>query len=143
MPNPSDAGLPNPASYDTTSTPGVVIDQLTGLLWQEPIDAQNDIGETCASGCTQDEARAYCADLTLAGQSDWRLPTRIELVSLVDFTRDQPAIDTAAFQSTPSAAFWTSSSLAGSDSSAWGVDFSNGLVGGHDDGNKFQVRCVH
>lgn len=32
------------------------------------------------------EGETYCANLSLGGQSDWRVPTRIELVSLVDYT---------------------------------------------------------
>src|SRR5580658_7985396 len=34
MPNPPGIGLPNPAEYDIG--PGVVVDEVTGLIWQEP-----------------------------------------------------------------------------------------------------------
>ena len=78
-------------SYDT-STAGVVVDRVTHLMWQRqvPADAHD-----------WDQAGAYCACLQLAGHDDWRLPTRIELVSLVDYTRSFPAIDAQAFPDTP------------------------------------------
>ena len=72
MPNPaepSDAGLPNLASYDTTSTPGVVIDKVTHLWWQQPIDVPNNQSKVCFPGCAEAEALAYCANLTLAGHT--------------------------------------------------------------------------
>src|SRR5436190_8651121 len=36
MPNPPSAGLPNPASYDT-SRDGIVTDKVTGLIWQRRV----------------------------------------------------------------------------------------------------------
>jgi hypothetical protein len=132
MPNPASAGLPNPASYDT-STPGVVVDKVTGLIWQRDVPA---------SSYNWADAKAYCAGLSLAGHQDWRLPTSIELVSLVDFTRSNPAIDTTAFPSTPSDWFWSSSPVAGYAYGAWYVDFHRGYsyYGGVDGADR--VRCV-
>ena len=50
-------------------------DSVTGLVWQiEP--------EKKAK--TQAAAVTYCDDLQLGGQTDWRLPTRLEFVSLLD-----------------------------------------------------------
>ena len=66
-------------------------------------------------------ARAY------AGHADWRLPTVQELVSLVDYTRHDPAID-PAFEHTVSYYYWSSSTYAFSPNYARIVDFYNGLV---------------
>jgi hypothetical protein len=85
MPNPMASGLPNPASYDTTH-PGVVLDDTTGLMWEA--------APGTAMLSAQDAAK-YCSDLRLDDRCDWRMPTRIELVSLVDFTRRDPALDPA------------------------------------------------
>jgi hypothetical protein len=133
MPNPASAGLPNPASYDT-STPGVVVDKVTGLMWQRDVPA---------SSYTWADAKSYCAGLSLAGHLDWRLPTSIELVSLVDFTRSSPAIDVTAFPNTPSAYFRSSSPVAGDADFAWVVDFYDGRSSSNDGVDyAYRVRCV-
>ena len=98
MPNPVGAGLPNPASYDTT-TPGVVLDNVTGLMWERAVGLGSH---------TWADANAYCGGLVLAGRNDWRLPTEIELLSLVDYTKSKPAIDPTSFPNTPAGAFWSS-----------------------------------
>src|SRR6185369_10517603 len=90
MPNPVTSGLPNPHSYDLTST-SVAKDNVTGLSWQ-----RNYRGFVTFS-----QALDYCETLELGGFSDWRMPTRIELASLIDYSRAQaPLIDTTAFPST-------------------------------------------
>jgi hypothetical protein len=132
MPNAPAAGAANPASYDT-STPGVVVDKVTGLMWQLAVDT---------GSYDWIAAKAYCAGLVLAGHNDWRLPTEIELFSLVDSTATSPAIDAAAFPGTPSAFFWSSSPLAGDPASAWGVYFSYGGTGSGVASVANRVRCV-
>jgi hypothetical protein len=78
MPNgPADvaAGAPNPESY-TDNGDQTVTDNVTGLMWQQAI----------APGTYSNAAAlAYCPTLTLGGHSDWRLPSIIELVSIVDY----------------------------------------------------------
>jgi len=73
MPNSPDLGLPNPQTYDTTTTPGVVHDSVTGLDWLR------DPGATLYSRA---DALALCEALSFAGLDDWRVPSFIELVSL-------------------------------------------------------------
>ena len=73
----------------------------------------------------------------------WRLPTRRELVSLVDDTRHAPAIDAEVFPDTQSAAYWTSTPAAWSPSSAaWVVGFCGGYAGVFHHGITAFVRAV-
>jgi uncharacterized protein DUF1566 len=132
MPNVRLPGLPNPHSYDT-QTPGVVVDRVTGLIWQRNLPEKF---------YTFQAAQRQCDSLALAGRRDWRLPSRIELVSLLDTTRIQPSIDMAAFPSTPIDWFWTASLAADSPSAAWYVYFYFGYPKTDDMTNSFSVRCV-
>ncbi|HKU41568.1 MAG TPA: DUF1566 domain-containing protein [Polyangiales bacterium] len=122
-----------------------VEDRITHLVWQRelPDTYQGCSGRQHVSGdsCTWQQAHTYCSELDDAGD-DWRLPTKIELESIVDATRKNPAID-AAFSTPPSAAgFWTASSYAGATGYAWHVDFSDGLSDYFDIRAPLQVRCV-
>jgi Protein of unknown function (DUF1566) len=144
MPNPAGAtGVPNLASYDTTSVPGVVIDNVTGLWWQQPLGGTNNQGVN-EGGMPQSEAITYCAHLNLGGHCDWRLPTRIELISIVDFTTWNPAINGSVFPGTPSQPFWTASPylVNGAVGYAWGVTFLDGSTSSFAAGQTNYVRCV-
>lgn len=132
MPNAPLPGLPNPSSYDT-GTPGVVVDRVTGLMWQRTLPN---------TFLTFRDAAKQCDGLTLAGHRDWRLPSRIELVSLIDTRRTQPSIDVDAFPGTPSDWFWTSSVAADDPNAAWYVYFYFGYPKTDEMGGRFSVRCV-
>src|ERR1700690_591149 len=134
MPNPTTAGLPNPQSYDTT-TPGVVVDNVTGLAWQRARSADAMLWKA---------ASAACADLVLGGHDDWRLPGLIELVSIVDFTRQVQPLDGRAFSDATGANFWSATPLVGSaGTEEWYLAFSTGFTyHGHGDMLSLQVRCV-
>jgi Protein of unknown function (DUF1566) len=135
MPNsPSDvaAGAPNPQTY-TDNGDGTVTDTVTGLMWQKAV----------ASGTfTLPQAVAFCPTLTLATHSDWRLPTIIELTSILDLGQSSLSINVTFFPATPVAAFWSSSPLAGSPTNAWVGDFSHGYTYGSDMTSPNVVRCV-
>ncbi|MCI5189736.1 MAG: DUF1566 domain-containing protein, partial [Candidatus Electrothrix sp. AS4_5] len=59
------------------------------------------------------------------GASDWRMPTRKELESIVAYDRSSPAIDTEYFPNTVFGV-WSGSPHASSSGNAWGVSFNNG-----------------
>jgi hypothetical protein len=130
------AGAPNLDAY-VDNKDGTVTDTVTGLMWQQAV----------ASGTfTQPQALTYCANTlssqNLAGHSDWRLPTIIELTSIVDLGQSNPSINITFFPATPAAVFLSSSLLANSPTYAWDVIFGNGDAGtvGVTDGG--YVRCV-
>jgi hypothetical protein len=128
----------------TLSGHRVVKDSLTGLEWQGC--AAGLSGSTCATGSatshTWSAALSYCEGLSYGGHTDWRLPNRAELQSIVDQRRNDPSIDPVMFPATPLAGFWSSSSRAFDSSYAWAVDFVNGLVGYGAKASGFRVRCV-
>jgi hypothetical protein len=128
------AGAPNSAQYMETET-DTVTDTVTGLMWQKAV----------APGTfTQAQAVAFCPTLTLAGHNDWRLPSLVELVSLVDYGQSlpNPTIDPTSFPSTPATRFWSSSPVAGSPSAAWAVYFFYGSVNTYVVSFMTNVRCV-
>jgi hypothetical protein len=109
-----------------------VTDNVTGLAWQQA---------TAPGTYTQPAAASYCQGLALAGYGGWRLPTKIELESIVDLGRANPSINVTAFPGTQSTNYWTSKALAGS-TNLWVVDFSSG--GSSSDAGSFThpIRCV-
>jgi hypothetical protein len=143
---PPDAGAPADCSTDpiwarwaqkTGATyhdngDGTVSDPLTLLMWEQ---------DTSTTKRTQAGAADYCRALTLAGHCDYRLPTRIELASLVAYDKPSPpTIDTKAFPGALNFAYWTSST---SPSGAFWVNFSNGLVDPNPNAQNLAfVRCV-
>jgi cysteine-rich repeat protein len=132
MPNSPGSGLPNEASYDV-QTAGVVRDLVTQLVWQR--EAPDEFYDW-------EEAKEYCGALELGGWRDWRLPSRVELMSIVDLERDEPAIDDSVFQGPLSDFYWSSSPVAGDASDAWYVDFLYGSTSSYDVSNTNRVRCV-
>jgi hypothetical protein len=135
MPNSpvGDPGTPNPASY-TDEGNGTVTDNVTSLVWQKT---------TTADAYNWSVAAAYCASLSLAGETDWRVPSLIELVSLVDYGQSYPAINVTAFPGTTSDAhYWSSSPSVDSPGNAWLVHFAYGGTVLKDVTNMHEVRCV-
>jgi hypothetical protein len=111
------------------------VDTVTGLEWQRNVEA----GKYPWSG-----AAAYCAGLGIAG-GGFRVPSRIELLSIVDYTEPGgPLINSRAFPDTPSEYFWTSSSVAGDASKGWSVQFGFGTIiaSANPVDGAFRVRCV-
>jgi len=134
MPNPASTGLPHPHNYTVMNFSGswVIRDNVTGLSW---------VRDLTSTTYTQADARAYCEGLSFAFQDDWRLPSRIELVSLVDFTRDTPAID-PVFTTTAGAHYWTSSTTPSDRSRGYVIHFSTGTTTDEAVTKTFRLRCV-
>ncbi|MBO4700000.1 DUF1566 domain-containing protein [bacterium] len=124
---------PQSFTVQTISNQKVVLDNNTGLMWQQTIPTDP---------YKWDGAVSYCNSLSYAGYSDWRLPTPQELLTIVDNRRYGPAIDTTYFPDTPLSYFWSSSTVVGNTDNAWIADFYDGGVGGYNKTEYSHVRCV-
>jgi hypothetical protein len=132
---------------DASSNEPVVLDNITGLLWQGCVRGMS--GSVCDSGLpggqySWSDALAYCEGLYWAGYSDWRLPNRKELRSIVNERSYSSSVDATAFPGTPSYFFWTSSSYAADSNAVWMTQDVSTVVAGQDDTVKMgkSVRCV-
>src|SRR5262249_10292290 len=92
----------------------VVTDPITHLMWERTVTSSSPTLNWA-------DAHFRCQQLALAGFEDWRLPSRIELISLDDLGHFSPPIDPAAFPGTPTEPFWTSSLYAFDINRAWTI----------------------
>ena len=130
MPNEPESDV-RPPSYRVDGE--VVVDEVTGLIWQRDVDPETRATE---------DAIAYCDGLMLQGRDDWRLPERIELVSLM-LPGSSPTIDSDAFPDTPADYFRTATYAADSDERSWSVYFGSALViVGSATSTSTYARCV-
>ncbi|MCX5793466.1 MAG: DUF1566 domain-containing protein, partial [Elusimicrobia bacterium] len=82
----------NGAAWGGTATSSVTVDNRTGLMWvTNPVDAGISGGPDWEGQIT------LCEGLSYAGFADWRLPNIKELQSIVDYSRQNPAINTTYF----------------------------------------------
>lgn len=120
---------------------GTVLDRLTGLQWEIKTDDggihdKDDLHTWSAAGSAAD-GTAYATFLAtlnggtcFAGQCDWRLPTRAELLTILAegyYCSANPCID-PSFGPTIGAGYWTSTTSASFPPFAWVVDFVSGAV---------------
>jgi len=121
------------STYVRDETLQTVYDEQTKLTWQD-----NTVQVASWSG-----AVAYCETLDFAEAQDWRLPNVNELLSIVDLTKNHPAIDGTAFSITSSQYYWASTSSVYPDTGyAWRVSFDNGYTSYWGKGSYWYVRCV-
>ena len=130
MPDQLGASAVKPSYTNDVNT---VLDNVTHLMWERSVNASL---HTVAS------ANAYCA-MAHAGFSDWRLPSKIELESLVDDGIAAPHINQTSFPGTPLSNFWTSSPYVGPIGPRnWAIDFAYGTTLLLDPTTTARIRCV-
>ncbi|MCP4046740.1 MAG: DUF1566 domain-containing protein [Gammaproteobacteria bacterium] len=70
---------------------GTVSDNITGLMWQQSPDTNEDTNIDVNDKLAYTEAQSYCENLNLAGNTDWWLPNIKQLYSLIDFSGTDPS----------------------------------------------------
>jgi hypothetical protein len=94
-----------------------VLDRESGLIWA---------ADTIGARCNWAQAKSAASAVRIGEHADWRLPTIKELLSLVDYERFSPAIDTAFFKC-ESNWYWSITPDASSPGGfAWSVFFDSG-----------------
>jgi len=131
---------------------GTVTDNNTGLMWQQEFDSTT-YNWYQASG-TYDathnpSSQNVCGTLIYAGHNDWRLPSKKELVSIVDYSVPSPGptIRQTYFPNMTASAtldYWSSTTEFFYQSPAWHVNFNRGDAAYYDKSMSSwgHVRCV-
>jgi hypothetical protein len=135
VPNsPVDQGSPNTQTF-TDNGDGTVTDNITKLMWQQEADQRS---------FTLPQAVLFCPTITTGGYHDWRLPSQIELLSLVDYGAPlgTATIDPLLAPSTPTGRFWSATANQASTQYVWGVEFDFGGSISADQMSTSFVRCV-
>ncbi|PIE63588.1 MAG: hypothetical protein CSA26_12250 [Desulfobacterales bacterium] len=142
-------------SYTSLGGGTMVRDNVTGLIWEvkengdgtaeysNPHDADNTYTWCDPDPATNGGNQGTCGDndtkdfidalnsANFGGHNDWRLPTLKELVTLVDYGRTDPAIDTTFFPNTRAALYLSATTHASNTIGAWSVNFSLGFGYGY------------
>jgi len=118
------------------------------FTWYQPDAATNggqtgqaDGGLCTGSPCDLEGLVTAVNDSRLCGSTDWRVPTRQELMSLVNAGEASPAISAVYFPLTDGL-FWSLTPVAADPSAAWQVDFAAGEVAMADKSAALKVRLV-
>ncbi len=141
---------------------GCTLDNVTGLIWEVKSSSgsrskdllytwfnANDFsnggskGENCTGELCNTER--YVNEVNkqgLCGATDWRLPSRKELHSIVHHGQSNPAIDLSFFPNTVSGGYWTATPAAAFPFNAWYVDFAAGWDFWDVKSNQQHIRLV-
>jgi len=119
----------------TDNKDGTVTDNLTKLIWLKHtncfgmLDWQRAILEVknLEEGACGPDPDLILSDGSSAG--DWRLPTMVELCTLIDFKRRDPALpDGHMFSNAPSGYHWSATTIDYHPQMAWIVYFESGTT---------------
>jgi len=118
--------LPSPRFTDNSN--GTVTDNLTGLIWLKNANCFGTRNWTTALSDCNTLASGACGltDGSTAGQ--WRLPNVRELYSLIDLSKNNPALTSGPFTNVQSNFYWSATTPDGNSTYAWFVGLANGHV---------------
>jgi len=110
-----------------------VMDNNTGLVWERAPSANSQVWP---------QAGGYCINKNIGGTWGWRLPTVVELKSVLDPALPPPFVSTSVFTGVQSAIYWSATVLQDDPASAWGVFLGNGGAGNFQKADTHLLWCV-
>ncbi len=123
-------GVAWPSPRFTDNSDGTVTDNLTGLIWLQNANCWGTQTWANALSNANGLVDGSCGLTDGSVASDWRLPNVRELFSLLDFSQLNPALPSGIpFTDVQSNYYWTSTTVAGSESGAWQVSLDDSYVG--------------
>ena len=116
-----DRNLPSASRFAvlTEFSGAAVRDNNTGLVWEQAPDITT---------MAWPSAIFYCLRKNVGGTVGWRLPSVVELKSVLDPTLSGPFVPASVFTGVQPFVYWSASTTAASPTSAWGVMFNDGDV---------------
>ncbi len=136
-------GLANadPGRYVVSGDGQEVTDTQTKLVWQRCTYGQKWDGKAC-SGKPTKVTFAEAKKIAASAGATWRVPTKDELLSLLEKSGKKVSINKDAFPNTTATIFWAVRPETNDNLNAWLVDFRNGHVFGNTGEVKFLVRLT-
>lgn len=134
-----------PVTKFTLRADGTATHLPSGLMWMRCSLGQSWNGKTCGGDAALFSwgSALQAADRhSFAGHSDWRLPSKNELASILEESCVSPAINEKVFPAAPATYFWSASPYAGVANGAWSVDFGFGSVNASVKSGSLNVRLV-
>ncbi len=120
---------PTPNTDFVSDGHGIVLHLPTGLLWKQCNEGLSGI--FCENGYASivpwRSALSTAKNSAFSGFTDWRLPNKQELESLIDTRCHSPSINETVFPGAMALPTWTSTSVSNDFATlAWAVDFFDG-----------------
>jgi hypothetical protein len=133
-----------PTAAFTVNANGTVTHATTGLTWAQCTDGLS--GSACTTGSANlyqqwVGALAAAKDSNFAGFTDWRLPSKRELESIIDRSCFSPTANDAVFPNV-AVEHWTSTTDVSFPAQAWVVSFYDGTTTSASKGDYYAVRLV-
>jgi|GEM_PF-3055147 len=125
----------NPPSFIDNGN-GTISDINTGLVWEK--EEQN-------GSVTWIDAHSYCSGLTLGNYSDWRMPTKVELNSLISYRYNTQPFIMGPFNhyiSNYDLYHWSATTDSQDSSKAWAFNFNFNVWRSANKNGGPKVKCV-
>ena len=118
-------GYPASGARFVDNGDGTITDNATGLMWVKDSGAIGGDWGTAGnpSSKTWDDAIDLCNALDYAGHTDWRMPNRIELLSLIHHGKGAAPLMDENFFVMVSAEYWTSTTYSLITGECFFIDF--------------------